>query len=132
MIVFSQHIPYFVDHREQEKSLIFEDESEMLNSEIFLKYSSSKDFSHFAQDRNCILQISDDGFYWWVVGYFKSDTSLTIPKWTGWKFRAKKDGKYFVTTCVVMSSGGEITLTNGTKAEKVSKQEWEENALKTF
>ena len=132
MIEFTEHIPSFVDYREDPKVYSFASEEDMLTSDMFWRWSHSKDFSHFAQDGNTILQIGDNGFYWWVVGHFKSDKPLNIPKWDGWKFRAVQDGKYIIVNDAVSSCGDEIRLVDGSKAYKVSKQEFEKNTLRAI
>lgn len=115
---FRKHIPSFVDSREENDSLHFSSKEELLNSEWMKRFTDAKDFNHFAQDGNCILAVSDEGFRWWVVGYV--DAQGVFPKWEGWKFRAVLDGKECVLSSEVVSScGGELTLKCGKKPYKV-------------
>lgn len=125
MFKFIQHIPSFVDSRGIEPFSIEADTvEEMLENPFFDKFKSGDKFSHFAKVREhgyvTLMSVSDDGFKWWVVGYIYGKGVVNLPFWTGWKFKALLDGEKVIVgngeDCiagVVMSSGGNLTLTDG-------------------
>ena len=67
------------------------------------------------------MVIHDDGFHWWVVGYIENPADIDLPKWDGWKHKAKMpDGSIKTLTDEVISSCGDIlTLRDGTKAKNI-------------
>ena len=85
---FRQHIPNFVDIKAPLLDK-FETTEDLLNLEIVQRYGKRKDFSHFAISDNCLMEISDEGFHWWVVGYIKKPNEVDLPKWDGGKYRAE-------------------------------------------
>ena len=117
---FTQHMPNFVDTREPAPCAEFETTEDLLNLEIMQKCMRRKDFSHFAMQGNCLMEISDNGFFWWVIGYIKYPSKVDLPKWEGWKYKAKlPDGSRVILTGneVIYVSGDILTLQDGTKAE---------------
>ena len=120
---FTQHIPAFVDvGREPPPSFEFDTLDELLSNEVVKRYGKGKDFSHFALSDNYLMEISDSGFHWWVVGYIKNPDDIDLPKWEGWKYRAElSNGKKVILNGdeVVSSCGGELTLRDGTKARNL-------------
>jgi len=79
---FRQHIPDFVDI-ESPPPCKFETTEDLLNLEIVQRYGKGKNFSHFAIRDNCLMEILDEGFHWWVVGYIKTPSQLPRPKGRG-------------------------------------------------
>ena len=122
MNTFSQHIPNFVDGVTPD-TLEFETTEELLNSMTLSKYGQREDFSHFALNGNKLMEISDDGYCWWVVGYIEKPELVNLPKWEGGKYRAElSTGEVVVLSKEVVSScGDELTLRDGTKARNVSR-----------
>ena len=106
---FKQHIPSFcdVDHP---AAVPFETTEQLLALEIVQRYKRP-DFSHFAMADNALMEISDGGRYWWVVGYIKHPERINLPKWDGGKYRAEPQSGE-----VVMSCGDTLTLRDGTTA----------------
>ena len=87
---FKQHIPCFVDIDPPSPNLYeFETTEELLNLEIVQRYGKEKNFSHFALNENRLIEVSDNGYYWWVVGYIKYPNDVDLPKWEGPKYREK-------------------------------------------
>ena len=118
---FRQHIPNFVDIKAPLLDK-FETTEDLLNLEIVQRYGKRKDFSHFAISDNCLMEISDEGFHWWVVGYIKKPNEVDLPKWDGGKYRAElPNGKKVILTSneVYSSCGDELTLRDGTKAKNI-------------
>lgn len=117
-MIFRQHIPSFVDGAESE-IIKFNTTEELLNSELFQRYKNPD--SSFVKDDNKIMEIHDDGYHWWVVGFVDQPDKIDLPKWDGWKFRAElKDGRKVVLSKeVVMSSGDILTLRDGSTAKNL-------------
>jgi len=118
---FKQHMPSFVDIGESPEWIEFDTIEDLLGLEIVQRYGKCKDFSHFALNENHLLEISDEGFYWWVVGYIENPSAVDLPQWKG-KYRAElPDGSKVILTDEVISSCGDIlTLRDGTKAKNLS------------
>ena len=116
---FRQHIPNFVD-TDPAPDFDFETTQDLLALEVVRRYGQRKDFSHFAMHGNCLMEISDGGHYWWVVGYVEHLEAVDLPQWEGGKYRAElSDGsKAELTRHEVLESCGDIlTLRNGTQAK---------------
>lgn len=117
-----QHIPSFIYRAEKPTTVEFETTEQLLSLEIVQRYTTRKDFSHFAIDDNCLIEVSDHGFYFWVVGYIKYPKLVDLPKWEGWKFRAElPNGEKVILNDedVVSSCGDVLTLKDGTKARNL-------------
>ena len=122
MNTFRQHIPNFVDGVTPD-TLEFETTEELLNSMTLSKYGQREDFSHFALNGSTLMEISDEGYHWWVVGYIEKPELVNLPNWEGGKYRAElSTGEVVVLSKEVVSScGDELTLRDGTKARNVSR-----------
>ena len=123
---FRQHIPSFVETMGEKQPIYeFETLDDLLSLEVVKRYSKDKDFSYFALSRNKLMEIGDDGFYWWVVGYIKNPDKLDLPEWKGGKWRAElQNGKQVVLEHGEVDSicGGVLTLKDGTKAKEIKKK----------
>ena len=121
MATFRQHIPAFVDIDGPPPMAEFSTTDELLALEVVQRYGKGPDFSHFAMSDNRLMEISDEGFKWWVVGSVSDPSAVDLPKWGGWKFRAElPDGSRVVLGSEVVSSCGDVlTLRNGTKARNL-------------
>lgn len=116
---FIQHIPSFVEGCEP-KIYEFNKLEELLCQPLFKHASEQPKFSHFAMSDNHIMEISDEGFHWWVLGRIEKPEMVDLPQWTGWKYRALLDGKEVVLSGEVVSScGDELTLRDGRKAKNL-------------
>ena len=115
---FVQHVPSFVYTDEKPLTGEFESTKDLLSLDVVKRYGNSDDFSHFAIGDNCLMEISDDGFKWWVVGYIKNPDDVDLPQWDGGKYRAELPSGKMVTLGqeVVMSCGNVLTLSDGSKA----------------
>ena len=123
---FKQHIPAFVDVDEKPLWHNFETTEDLLSLEIVKRYIG-KYFSHFALSDNHLMEISDDGFSWWVVGYIEDPSVVVLPQWEGWKFRAEMpDGSRRILSKEEAMSicGDKIMLRNGSFARNLTKKEW--------
>jgi hypothetical protein len=79
---FRQHIPGFVgDPDDSPKEYTFETTEELLALEVVQRYGKGPDFSHFALFGDLLMEISDGGRHWWVVGYLGDPTSVDLPQW---------------------------------------------------
>ena len=118
---FKQHIPNFVDVDKPSKWIEFESTEDLLSLEIVQRYGKRQNFSYFALSDNCLMEICDDGFYWWVVGYIDDPSTVELPQWEGGKYRAQMpDGSIKVLTNEVISSCSDVlTLRDGTKAKNL-------------
>lgn len=112
---FTQHIPAFVDiDRDADRSFEFETTDELLNHEIVQRYGKGDNFSHFAISENHLMEIKDDGFHWWVVGYIEKPADVDLPAWDGGKHLVDVDGEELILTDEVVSVRGDrITLKDG-------------------
>lgn len=115
---FKQHIPNFVDVDDQPMWIPFETTIDLLNIEIVKRYGNHEGFSHFAMSDNHLMEISDNGFRWWVIGYIEKPDEIDLPKWDDAKYRAKLlNGESVILSKEVMSSCGDVlTLKDGTTA----------------
>lgn len=113
---FKQHIPNFVDVDKPEW-IAFETTKDLVGLEVVKRYEKRNKLSHFVLSDNCLMVISDDGFYWWVVGYIEDPTTVNLPQWKGPKYMAQMpNGSIVVLTNEVVSSCGNILrLRDGTK-----------------
>ena len=121
MATFRQHIPAFVDIDGPPPVAEFSTTDELLALEIVHRYGKGPGFSHFAMSDNHLMEISDEGFEWWVVGSVSDPSAVDLPKWGGGKFRAElPDGSRVVLGSEVVSSCGDVlTLRDGTKARNL-------------
>lgn len=121
MATFRQHIPSFIDIDGPPPLAEFSTTEDLLSLEIVQSYGKSKDFSHFAMYRDCLMEIRDSGFKWLVVGYVSDPSVIDLPKWEGGKFRAElPDGSRAVLGSEVVSSYGDVLiLRDGTKARNL-------------
>ena len=122
MATFRQHIPSFVDIGGPPPVAEFSTTEDLLSLEIVQSYGKSKDFSHFAMYRDCLMEIRDSGFKWLVVGYVSDPSVVDLPKWEGGKFRAElPDGSRVVleSSEVVVAYADVLILRDGTKAREV-------------
>lgn len=115
---FRQHIPNFVDV-ERPAAIPFETTEDLLSLEIVQRYGKRPDFSHFAIRDNLLIEVSDDGHYWWVIGYIEHPEQIKLPKWDGGKYRAELPGGLRVelkSGDIAKSCGDVLTLQDGTTA----------------
>ena len=120
---FKQHIPSFFDVDEKPKKINFNTTEELLNLEIVKRYGKREDFSHFAISDNTIMEISNNGMHWWVVGFIGDPSLVDLPKWDGGKYEAElNNGKIVIINGndVVSSCGGILTLKDGSTAKKIN------------
>lgn len=84
---FIQHVPTFVASLHA-KHFEFETQLDLICRLKELNYGT-KDGSWFELSDNRIMEVSDEGYYWWVCGYVRSTAGLDLPKWEA-KERPKK------------------------------------------
>lgn len=116
---FVQHIPNFVDIDEQPKRIPFETTEDLLNLEVVKRYGQRRDFSHFAISDNYLMEISEGGLHWWVVGRIADPAAVDLPQWDGGKYKARLADGLDVDLLgkdVVSSCGNVLTLRDGTVA----------------
>lgn len=115
---FKQHIPNFVDVSKNPEWHDFETINQLLALEVVQRYGKGDKFSHFALSDNRLMEVSDNGLRWRVVGYIKDPDAVDFPQWEGWKYRAEMpDGTIKTLTDEVVSScGGILELADGTTA----------------
>lgn len=119
---FIQHIPNYVDYRGATNEAIeFETLDDLLSLAVIKPYKESPRFSHFALSGNNLMEISYEGFKWWVVGQVLQPELLELPKWDGGKYKARfPDGTTKVLTKEVYSScAGKLKLSNGDVVENM-------------
>ena len=78
---FTQHIPSFVDYRKEPPHFDFETTEELVSSPL-VRDNLRADFSHFAMSENALMQIADQGRWWWVMGYVKKPEEINLPTWS--------------------------------------------------
>lgn len=115
---FTQHIPTFVDYREDKTpSFEFETTEQLLAHEWVAVHKTRKGFDRFVKSDRYLMTESNDGFSWWVIGYLEDPSSVDLPQWQGWKFRVRMhDGSERVVAGdeVRSSCGNVITLRDNT------------------
>lgn len=119
---FRQHIPAFArDGREELPAPIpFETTADLIALDIVQRYKGPT-HSHFAMSGSHLMEISDDGYRHWVVGFIEHPEEVDLPQWAGWKHLVRlPDGREVTLTDEVVSScGGQLTLRDGTIATDV-------------
>ena len=118
---FMQHIPNFVEADKPQK-IPFETTEELLNLEIVKRYGQQPDFSHFALSGNLLMEISNGGLSWWVIGYIGDPTTVNLPQWDGGKYTARLKNGSIVELAgkdVCSSCGDILTLSDGTTAKNL-------------
>ena len=99
----------------------FNTTEELLTHDLIKPYSENDNFSHFAMSGSHLMEISDNGFHWWVIGEVKDPSTIELPKWDGGKYLGEdENGKEIVLTKEVISScGGLLTLKDGRKLKNL-------------
>lgn len=99
----------------------FNTTEELLDHSLINSYSEKENFSHFAMSGNHLMEISDNGFRWWVIGVIENPSIIELPEWDGGKHLAEdENGKEIVLTKEVVSSCGDIlTLRDGRKLKNL-------------
>ena len=117
---FIQHIPGFIGGIEPERN-DFETTEDLLKLEAVRRYGRGKDFSHFALSDDLLMEISDEGLRWWVVGSIEKPEEVDLPKWDGGRYKAEyPDGTIKILTDEVYSScGDKLTLRDGTEVKRI-------------
>lgn len=77
--IFRQHIPNFVDV-DPPDPIPFTTTEELLGLEVVQRYIGEK-HSHFAISENMLMEVSNGGKNWWVVGYIAKPDLVNLPKW---------------------------------------------------
>lgn len=116
---FRQHIPAFVTCDDPEE-ISFETTEQLLALEIVQQYSRHAGFSHFAMSGHLLMEISDGGHVWWVIGYIKHPDQVNLPAWGGGIYRAELSDGTVVDlrpVDVLSTCGNEIRLRDGTTAK---------------
>jgi hypothetical protein len=118
---FTQHVPSFCD-MDAPAPTPFETTEDLLALEVLKRYSRKPGFSHFAMSSNALMEVSDGGYFWWVVGYVEHPELVDLPKWGGGRYRAElpTGERVELQADDVLSSCGEVlTLRNGTTARNL-------------
>ena len=119
---FFEYIPTIVHDRGKERTVIeFDTTNELLSHEFFVKHANKPDHTGFAKSGNHILHITQEGFFWWVLGAVADIDSVDFPEWDRGKYRVRLNGEeQVISGHQVQSSCGDIVkLTNGQIALKV-------------
>lgn len=111
---FKLHIPNYVD-TDTPPWEEFETTEDLLSLETVKRFGQGNDFSHFVMSGDHLMEISDNGFRWWVVGTIFDPSVIELPEWDGGKHLAElPNGEEIVLTKEVVSScGGLLTLSDG-------------------
>ncbi len=121
---FRQHVPNCID-MDQPPDVKFGTVEQLLEIDVIKRFSQIEGHDHFALKHHTLMQVSDDGFHWWVMGYIKCPEDIdptTIPEWEGPKYQAElEDGTQTVLSGkeVSYSRGDMLSLTNGQTARWV-------------
>jgi len=86
---FKQHIPNFCTGIDIIPDFEFKTTEDLLSLEVVKQYSSEKHHEHFCMSGNMLMQIKDNGFLWWVIGYIENPNEINLPKWGGPKYKPK-------------------------------------------
>lgn len=124
MNYFRKYIPTFVELDKEPEAIPFETTDELLKIDAIKRCASGPHFSHFAMSGNALMEITDDGFCWWVLGCIDFPEQVDLPKWTGGKYRAENEKGEIVELIsgeVVSSCGDVLTLQDGSKLKWLSK-----------
>ena len=117
---FVQHIPNYVDVDPPQK-ILFDTTKELLNIEVVKRYGQLPDFSHFAIHGSYLMEISNNGFHWIVVGRLGNPTTVDLLQWDGGKYKVQlNDGTIvdLIGKDVRSSCGDLVTLRDGTIVKK--------------
>lgn len=77
---FVQHIPPMVQTDTPPATLDFSTQEQLEAWLLTQHYGTKDDFSHYAISGNSLIEVSNNGFYWWVVGYVKPAPPW-LPEW---------------------------------------------------
>lgn len=120
------HVPGFVEVGDDfQYDYPFETTEDLLALAPVAARTKDAGHSHFVlNDRDYLMQITHDGFHWWVVGRVSKPGAVTLPKWDGGKWLARlPDGTEAVLTDEVQSSCGNVlTLRDGRTAINVLRE----------
>lgn len=119
--VFKRHCPSFIESDPTE-DVEYNSFSDLLKTDFMKKWSSDKNFSHFAKNDGKIMAILHDGHEWWVVGsVINKYEDVSLPEWDHGKYKIMLNGDEIVVpgTLVASSCGDDITLKTGTTCKKI-------------
>lgn len=119
---FIQHIPTFVETTPA-AWIDFKTTQDLLSLGCIQRYSFQIG-SWFVMSGNLLMQISQEGFHWWVIGHVRNPLDIDLPQWEGPKYYAElKDGTKKVLTRKVIDNvcGDVLTLTDGTTAKIIGR-----------
>jgi hypothetical protein len=116
---FTLRIPNFVDTSRKPEKEYFETTEELLNLPTVKRATEDPGFSHLAIENNMLMEIGDDGYFWWVLGYIEDPSSVNLPRWDGSKYKAQMSDGTIVKLSrqdVYSCCGNIITLKDGRTA----------------
>lgn len=121
---FTVHIPDFVETREPRPVYEFNSLDELKEIPNVKAASERKGFSHFALSDQHLMEVSDEGRHWWVLGHIDDPSSLGLPAWDRGVYRVQMPDGQTVDlpgTQVAWSRGDEIGLRDGTTVQLISR-----------
>jgi hypothetical protein len=59
----------------------FNTTQELLALEWVQKWGKGSDFSHFAMSDRNLMEVSNGGYNWWVIGFIRDPSAVDLPKW---------------------------------------------------
>lgn len=63
---------------------------QLINHEYVQRYVRTA-FDELVMSDDHLMVISDEGYHWWVIGQVSKPELITLPKWTGQKYRPTTD-----------------------------------------
>ena len=83
--VFRQHVPSFVDVDERTE-FEFSTTEELITHPLIQGMVGSFKNHKICKSKNYLMVVSDNGFWWWVLGYIKTPEEVDLPEWEGAKY----------------------------------------------
>lgn len=84
MNCLTMHVPSFVDCSGQR--FYFETITDLIKVP-WVRQFLEDDGARLVKSADCLMQLTNDGFRWWVVGYLKYPELVDLPVWEGPKLK---------------------------------------------
>ncbi len=107
---FVQHVPTFCDGCEP-KSFFFSSQEDLVRELGGLGYGNGVG-KYFELSGNTIMEVSDNGYHWWVAGYVSSTEGLTFNKWEA-KYKPVKTKEQLQAEGITTYNPEDITIKVG-------------------
>jgi hypothetical protein len=126
---FRQRVPRFVDG-DNPLEFDFDTTEELVNHPLIRKLMNYNTSSILVKSDEFLMEVYNEGFSWWCIGWISNPDDLELPEWDGGKYIGQYPNgniEVFDKTSknpVVSSCGDVLTLKDGTKCKKIKYEDW--------